>query len=473
MASPLNLCICEGEQIAVVGDNAAGKTRLTDIITGNRPLQGDAIRYDFGESAHRLASDNIRLLDFRDSYGEADNSYYLQQRWNMGDIIEEDTPTVRQLLERHFGPESELQRHLIGLFRMEDTLDNLIISLSSGELRKFQLIKALLYQPRLLILDNPFLGLDAPTRLQLADFLARMAEDSDLTVILVLSRTDVMPGFITHIIPVEGLRVLEKTPVGEWMEKLKSVPAETCDYDLNEMESLPAKELESFYPQSAHSEILRFNHIGIRYGKRTIIRDLQWTVLEGERWALSGENGAGKSTLLSLVSADNPQGYACDIELFGHKRGQGESIWEIKRHIGYVSPEMHRAYRKDIPAIHVVASGLFDTIGLYTHPKSEQTEICMKWMRIFGISNLAQRSFLRLSSGEQRLCLLVRAFVKDPELLILDEPMHGLDEKHACLVRAIIDAFVRRPHKTLLMVTHFPQELPSCINRHLELKKQF
>ena len=163
-------------------------------------------------------------------------------------------------------------------------------------------------------------------------------------------------------------------------------------------------------------EVVKLNKVSIRYGDRTILKELDWTVRRGEKWALSGENGAGKSTLLSLVCADNPQSYACDISLFGRKRGTGESIWEIKKHIGYVSPEMHRAYLKNLPAIEIVASGLHDSIGLYKRPQPEQMAICEWWMDIFGIADLKDKPFLQLSSGEQRLSLLARAFVKDPEL---------------------------------------------------------
>ena len=225
-----------------------------------------------------------------------------------------------------------------------------------------------------------------------------------------------------------------------------------------------------FYPQKG-GEILKFSDVSIRYGERTILSHLNWTVREGERWALSGQNGAGKSTLLSLVCADNPQAYACNIELFGHRRGTGESIWEIKRHIGYVSPEMHRAYQKDIPAIDIVASGLNDSVGLYVRPKAEQRQQCLGWMHVFGIDELADRTFLSLSSGEQRLCLLARAFVKDPELLILDEPLHGLDNRNRALVKEIIETFCQRQHKTLVMVTHYEEELPPCINQRLTLRK--
>ena len=133
---------------------------------------------------------------------------------------------------------------------------------------------------------------------------------------------------------------------------------------------------------------------------------------------------------------------------------------------------MHRAYLKDLPAIEIVASGLHDSVGLYVRPRPEQKDTCLKWMQVFGIEELAERTFLKLSSGEQRLVLLARAFVKDPELLILDEPLHGLDTYHREMVRGIIDTFCSRPEKTLIMVTHYPEELPTCITQHKELKNK-
>ena len=191
--------------------------------------------------------------------------------------------------------------------------------------------------------------------------------------------------------------------------------------------------------------------------------------MNGEHWALSGENGSGKSTLLSLVCADNPQAYANNIILFGYKRGSGESIWDIKKHIGYVSPEMHRAYMKDIPAIEIVASGLSDVGGLYKKPKPEQIHICEFWMDIFGIKKYKDTTFLKLSSGEQRLVLLARTFVKDPELLILDEPLHGLDNRNRRLVKDVIETFCLRKNKTMIMVTHYEEELPDNIDHKIHL----
>ena len=208
-----------------------------------------------------------------------------------------------------------------------------------------------------------------------------------------------------------------------------------------------------------------------KYDGKAVVDSVSFRIPKGKVISLIGPNGAGKSTLLSLVCADNPQAYACDITLFGRKRGTGESIWDIKRRIGYVSPEMHRAYNRDIASVKVVASGLKDTVGLYAQPNEEENETCRAWMDIFGIKELADRTFLKLSSGEQRLVLLARAFVKDPELLILDEPFHGLDNANRQMVTDIIEAFCQRPGKTLIMVSHYKDELPPCIDHTLTLKR--
>ena len=184
-----------------------------------------------------------------------------------------------------------------------------------------------------------------------------------------------------------------------------------------------------------------------------------------EKFIQKYANGSGKSTLLSLVCADNPQAYANDIVLFGRKRGSGESIWDIKHHIGYVSPEMHRAFLRDYPAIEVVASGLHDAVGLYKRPRPEQMAICEFWMDVFGVRQYRDVSMLKLSSGEQRLVLLARAFVKDPSLLILDEPLHGLDLMNRRLVKDVIETFCQRRNKTLIMVTHYQEEFPNCIDK--------
>ncbi len=480
MAEPVNLEILPGEQVAICGDNAAGKSRLVEIITGHYPLLRNEVHYNFVDTEveagtptqKRLVSEQLRFISFRDSYGEQDGTYYYQQRWNQHDI-DENTPTLGSLLEKIPEHHPGLRKLLYEMFALEPILDKYIISLSSGELRKFQLTRTLLPSPRVLIMDNPFIGLDADTRDLLKGLLESLTRETGLTVILVLSKYDDVPEFITHVIPVEGMCVKPKLTREEFYQGSASCDAGHLPKDKAQLvKDLPHKDISTipFYPQDG-GEILRLTDVSIRYGERTILKDVDWAVHEGEKWALQGQNGAGKSTLLSLVCADNPQSYACDIHLFGHRRGSGESIWQIKKHIGYVSPEMHRAYMRDLPAIDIVASGLQDSVGLYCRPRQEQKEICRLWMDIFGIADIRDKTFLKLSSGEQRLCLLARAFVKDPELLILDEPLHGLDLKNRQRVRDIIQLFCQRPHKTLIMVTHYSEELPDCITHHMTLKR--
>lgn len=472
MAEPVNFTTLDGEQLAIVGPNGGGKTMLVNIITGSHPLLMHDPEYDFAPSTQKLVSDNIKYITFRDAYGgDNDRTYYLQQRWNQTEI-DDSTPTVGERLGMAYRsagadtPERQaLREELYDMFNMRALLDKHIILLSSGELRKLKLTETLFSRPRVLIMDNPFIGLDAGTRDQLKQLFATIVSRETLQIILVLSKTDDIPDFITHVVEVRNMKVGEKMTREEYLARRQQVPAHVLSEDKRKaILNLPYSDEEYHTKEVAH-----LNHVSIRYGERTILKDLDWTVLNGERWALGGQNGAGKSTLLSLICADNPQSYACDISLFGIPRGSGESIWDIKKHIGYVSPEMHRAYQKDIPAIRIVASGLKDSVGLYVKPTGQEIDICRFWMDVFGLEGLENTTFLKLSSGEQRLVLLARAFVKDPELLILDEPLHGLDNANRQLVKDVIDTFMQRRNKTLIMVTHYENELPECIDHRLRL----
>ena len=393
----------------------------------------------------------MRYIAFSDSYGpNVDSQYYLQLRWNQHDI-DHETPTVGELLQKAYllaGDDTEERRQMkeqfYQMFHMDGLMDKYIITLSSGELRKFQLTKTLFANPRTLIIDNPFIGLDAETRDQLKELLLVLAQERDMEIVLVIAKTDDVPDFVTETKVMSTLEPIPAhvlSPVQR--EAILSLPYHDNDYDCQ--------------------RVVDMKQASIRYGERTILKDLDWTIKNGERWALLGQNGSGKSTLLSLICADNPQSYACDITLFDRPRGSGESIWDIKKHIGYVSPEMHRSYKRNLPSIRIVASGMMDSIGLYAVPTEQDYDTCRWWMDIFGIGHLAERPFLQLSSGEQRLVLLARAFVKDPQLLILDEPLHGLDLWNRRLVKDVIETFCQRRNKTMIMVTHYKEELPAII----------
>lgn len=475
MAEPVDFELLDKEHLAIIGPNGGGKSMLVDILINAHPLLMQDPAYDFFPSTKPLASDNIKYITFRDNYGgDNDRTYFLQQRWNAMEI-DKETPTVGALLEEAYRQSGDdtperraLQQHLYQLFHFEPLLDKYIILLSSGEMRKFQLARTLLSEPRVLIMDNPFIGLDAETRDQLKELLLLLSKERALQIILVLSKVDDIPNFITHVVEVNNKKVEPKKTLKDYLSQRPPFPTRVLSKEKEEeILSLPYHENEN--PAEV---VIKMNKVTIQYGPRIILKDLDWTVCNGERWALSGQNGSGKSTLLSLVCADNPQSYACDIALFGRPRGTGESIWEIKKQIGYVSPEMHRAYQKDLPAIRIVASGLKDSVGLYVKPTEEDYTICRKWMRIFGLEGLEEQTFLKLSSGQQRLVLLARAFVKDPQLLILDEPLHGLDNTNRRLVKDIIETFCRRKNKTMIMVTHYQEELPACITHHLSLKRE-
>lgn len=463
MKEPVNLSIADNEQIAIVGPNAGGKSRLVDIMLGRWPLLLNEVKYHFKPSSSDLVSDHIKYITFRDSYGDMDGNYYYQQRWNSQDM--ELSPLVKDVLPDC--ADNELKDRLFDIFGLREFLDKQLVLLSSGEMRRFQLAKALLSSPENIVLDNPFIGLDAKTRLMLRELLENLIEKMHIQLILILSKTDEIPSFITHVIPVDDCICGKKVTLENYLKELQPHPKKVLSDEKEEsILNLPASGnvLQS-------NEIVKLNKVSIRYGERVILKDLDWEIHKGDKWALSGDNGSGKSTLLSLVCADNPQSYACDISLFGHKRGTGESIWDIKKHIGYVSPEMHRAYMKNLPAIDIVASGLHDSVGLFKRPHPEQYAQCEWWMDIFGIKHLSNRLFLQMSSGEQRLVLLARAFVKDPELLILDEPLHGLDIQNRRLVKDVIEAFCKRKDKTLIMVTHYKEELPACITHYMHLNK--
>ena len=465
IANTTNVSIDHGEQIAIVGANGAGKSTLVGILTGAHPLiGGEGVRYSFGEDdSNNKAYENIKYIAFHDA-SSASGGYFYQQRWNSTMI--EDSPKVCDEI-KGLSTDEAFQKKLFSLFGIDEIYHRRVISLSSGELRKFQMVKVLLSAPRILIADNPFIGLDAATRTMLHALLQQLSTENLVQIILVLSKTDDIPRFITHVIALEQQICKNKCTLDEFEKNLQSTSLKT----LSEEHKQQILQLPNNIASPNCDMVAEFRKVSIRYGERTILEELNWDIKLGEKWILSGENGSGKSTLLSLLCADNPQSYACNISLWGKRRGSGESIWDIKRHIGYVSPEMHRAYLLPNTAMQIVASGLYDTIGVRSKINEVQTQNCLMWMRIFGIETLAERNFMQLSSGEQRLVLVCRAFVKDPALLVLDEPLHGLDMQNRLLVSQIISTFAQRKNKSIIYVTHYANEVPACFTKSLSLKK--
>lgn len=459
---PLSWKMSHGESWAIIGPNGSGKSMFTGTVSGGVALREGAVRCL--DSAGREVSGGIRTIAFQDIYSTpgAAPSYY-QQRWNTRDAAE--SPAASSL----FGSAGEVSDDgYVSLFGIRELMDKRIVSLSSGELRKLLITKALINRPSVLVIDNPFIGLDEGSRETLSSMLSSLQKENGMQVILVLGQTRDIPEWIDKVLPVSGMRLL---PPVTRREFFTGGHAERL-FGGCSGEDGPSELPEVRICGGPYEKVLEMKNVNVGYSGRTILSGLDWTVRRGECWALLGENGSGKSTLLSLVCGDNPQAYANDIVLFDRRRGTGESIWDIKRRIGYLSPDVHTCYLEDIPCRKVVASGFFDSVGLFRDCSPEQEAAALRWMEIFGADYLADRSFVRISYGEQRLVLLARAFVKSPELLVLDEPLHGLDAGRKRLATAVIGRYCSDPRVSLLYVTHYRDEIPSCVTRCKVLERR-
>lgn len=436
-AEPLSWSVRQGEHWAVLGPNAAGKSQLIDIVMSRQALISGELFTAEGVAVKHVAFTNIY------SFIDLENSYY-QQRWNIGD--EQNAKTVAEIFD---GTDRQRAAELAEALELRGAMEKRINMLSSGELRKVLIVLSLLSSPKVLILDNPYIGLDVRSRGELDSMFRLLAERGGVTIIAVVSRAEDVPPITTHILPVKDKRLMPACRPGEdltWLFDPLSEPGE-----------LPAAVVDESF-----DDVLIFKDVTVKYGSKVVLSGIDWRVRRGEKWLLWGRNGSGKSTLLGLLSGDNPQAYANDITLFDRRRGTGESIWDIKRRIGFISPEVSLYYRKNISCLDVVGSGFFDTIGSPYSFDDEQKALAMKWMDVFGISGLAERMFLRISSGEQQLVLLARLFVKSPSLLVLDEPLHGLDSRNKVLVNMIVEKYCT-PDKSMIYVTHYEEEIPGIV----------
>lgn len=458
--TPFNFDFNDGECWTFYGGNGCGKTLLAQVLKGMYGIKSGNVDYCFMDEERRRAdgfiypSQFIRIIAFEAAYsmGSFRDAYY-QQRFSAMEI--DWYPTIRELL-----PDTEYARHIIELLNITPLLDSRLITLSSGQLRRLLIAKAMLEKPRMLIFDNPFIGLDVESRALLDRVFESLRKDGVQLMFLVPTIRDI-PKITTNVL---------------WLDKLEcrfcGLKSEFDKLQVSEnAPSVVPFNFKSLTPKTnAFDVAVKMEKLDINYGDVIYQKGIDWTILKGEKWALLGPNGSGKSTLLSYIFADNPQAYSKRLTLFDRKRGTGESIWDIKSHIGFTSSEMHLYYMENVPCHSVVESGFFDSVGLYRKPSGEQIAYAQELMRYLGIEHLAERGFLKVSSGEQRLVLFARAIVKNPDLLILDEPFHGIDYKHKMLCLGLIDQFLRQSEKSIIFVTHYREEIPALVDRVKELK---
>ncbi|MBO9658196.1 MAG: ATP-binding cassette domain-containing protein [Chitinophagaceae bacterium] len=446
--------LSKGGNLAITGAAGSGKTTLALALAGRIFFSGN-IRY----AEEKL--DKIVWVEQQHHFKNLSNvsNFYYQQRFNSMDA--EDAVTVKEYLN----DADVLENALLQPFRIGELLDKRLIQLSNGENKKVQIVRALLSSPAVLILDQPFVGLDVEARTFLHERINELA-GSGITIILVTQPNEV-PACITTIVTLKKgapATVQDRKAFGESLLPSKQAAHHPV---INEalLEQLITASPESF------SNIIHMEKVRVQYGDKVILEDIDWTVKPGECWLLSGPNGAGKSTLLSLITADNPQAYANEIYLFDRKRGSGETIWDIKKRIGYLSPELLLFFENSSSVFDAVASGLFDTIGLFRQVTDQQMQQVYNWLELLGVKGIARKRLNELSQGEQRKVLLARALIKNPPLLILDEPCQGLDDETEEDLIGLIDAICRKSNKTLVFVTHYANRKPARVTKFIHLEK--
>jgi molybdate transport system ATP-binding protein len=310
-----------------------------------------------------------------------------------------------------------------------------------------------------LILDNVFTGLDVESRKELHHIIDQHAS-TGTTIILVTDERE-LPSCITHIAE------MYKGRLAQFADRKSFI----AFHQENNEETKTRRAADSLFPGSPEQFdfIVNMKNVSIKYGDKIILQHINWQVKQGERWLVKGPNGAGKSTLLSLITADNPQAYSQELYLFDKKRGTGESIWDIKKHIGFVSPELHKFFDAGSSIHHVIASGYFDTMGLFRQLNKEQELTIKDWISFFDLEEYHNKPLFLLPAGQQRRALLARALIKNPTLLVLDEPCQGLDDHQTKQFLQLIDEVCSRSVTTLIFVSHYEDEIPACITKKLEL----
>jgi molybdate transport system ATP-binding protein len=468
----LDLTIGKGEQWAITGASGSGKTVLGHTLMGKHFYRG-TIRFHFGgEEVGSAAGHRIAVVDqqhrFNSRPGATD--LYYQQRFNSSDA--DQTITVEQELAEYAGWEKKgsgagvrTAGDWLDRWHIRSLLEKPLIQLSNGENKRVQLAIALLGEPELLIMDNPFLGLDTEGRETLHHIIDGLAAGG-IQVLLITGALE-LPESITHVAQLDKGRWVYQGMRAGFRPGAGVGPRARLDAAILEKIRLTGGAADG----DDFAMAVKMVNVTIQYGEAIILKDVNWEVKKGERWSLSGPNGAGKSTLLSLITADNPQAYANEIWLFDRRRGSGESIWDIKKKIGFVSPELHLYFDYGASCHEVIASGFFDTIGLFRPLTVEQEAVVGLWMRLLSLEESGNQRLSQLSTGGQRMVLLARALIKNPPMLILDEPCQGLDDGQTAYFRELITALCEAFGTTLIYVSHYRQELPACVDRFLQLEK--
>ncbi|SEA37364.1 molybdate transport system ATP-binding protein [Desulfuromusa kysingii] len=359
---------------------------------------------------------------------------------------------------------AEITSRLLSELDLSHLQDRGFRALSSGESRRLILARALATQPDLLLLDKPYAGLDVAHRKSLAQYLTRLSRS--IQMLIIVSRETEMPEWI------EKIALFSRGKLDSLMDKatwdVHPVVTQIKAQSKEQGEQIMALIRQHRHTSEFSDPLFALTNGRVAYTDKVIFSDVTWRINQGEHWQVRGPNGCGKSTLLGMIFGDHPQCYSNDIQIFGKQRGSGETIWEIKQHIGMVSSALHLQYRVDCSALKVIISGFYDSIGLYQKPTKRQQNIAHEWLAILHMSQFADTSFRKLEYGQQRLLLIARALVKQPTLLILDEPYQGLDYLGRRLIKNALELIAREHLSQLLYVSHYQDDSLESIHNYLD-----
>lgn len=435
-----SFAVGRGESWCLVGDNDAGLDHLIELIASasqSRPqvrITGRIEVLSFAEQ-QEIFEEELRK----------DETDYL-------DCIDYGTPA------REFIQHPEKHGRLIERFGFRHCLDKGFRQLSSGESRKLLLIASLSRNPDLLVLENPYDGLDHASCLELDHTLQELAGGIQAVLVTVNNLGDI-PSWCDHLGLLHAGKLVLHGKRDATLPQLAGLIENKGGFQIS---------LRSHERRHAGEELVRLTDGFARYGNASIFSGLQLTVREGDHTLITGPNGCGKSTLLQIITGDNPNCYANDLSLFGRRRGSGESIWDIKKEMGIVSHDLHRRYYVPGSAFQAVLSGYFDSIGVYKDFSAQQKAEALRWLEATGLADNAYTAFRRLSFAQQRLCLIARALIKMPRLLILDEPTQGLDGPSRSALLDLLETVAERQISTILYASHRTDEYRAFFRQRID-----